>query len=65
MRFHLPDDHGLTPAEIQSLRLVAARARMDQGDLYGMRRVWVGAHDAGEEVIPWREAVDMEVGTDD
>jgi len=56
----------LTPAEIQDLRLIAARARMDQGDLYPMRRVF--ARTAGfrhEEVIPWREAVDMEVGTDD
>lgn len=48
-----------TPAEIQDLRIVAARARMDQGDLYPMRRVFAGT--GTEEVIPWRDAVDMEV----
>lgn len=53
----------LTPAEIQDLRIIAARARVDEGDLYPMRRVF--AVTGNEEVIPWREAVELEVGTDD
>lgn len=57
---------GLTPAEMRDLAIIAARARMDQGDLYPMRRVF--ARTAGfrhEEVIPWREAINLEASTDD
>lgn len=56
----------LTPAEIADLRIIAGRARMDGGDIYPMRRVF--ARTAGfrhEEVIPWRDAIEMEVGCDD
>jgi hypothetical protein len=57
---------GLTPAELRDLAIIAARARMDQGDMYPMCRVYTGpAGLRNEEVIGWREAIEIEVGTDD
>ena len=55
MMDELPD---LTPDEVQALRLVRARARMDRGDLQPMLRI-LSRTDA--EVIPWIDALNLEV----
>lgn len=52
-----PDD--FTPDEIQALRLVGARARMDRGDLYPMMR-WTDRTEA-PAVIPWIDALNLDV----
>jgi len=50
------DDY-LTPGEIADLKIIAARARMDRGDMAPMR-----AHtDDGLVVIPWLVALNLDV----
>lgn len=55
-----PDD--LTPDEIQCLRLVAARARLDRGDVAPMLRITPLAYGFTDtEVLPWLVALNLEV----
>lgn len=62
MRYHLPDGHALTPDEIQCLRLVAARAQMDRGDLSPMLRITPLPDGFTEaRVLPWLVALNLEV----
>lgn len=51
----------LTPDELADLRIVRARARMDRGDIQPMMLVTSGPDYAGAEVIPWLDALNMEV----
>jgi len=55
----------LTPGELADLRIIRGRAMMDRGDLAPMRRVSYaaspGRFDKVERVIPWMEALNMEV----
>lgn len=55
----------LTPAELADLRIIRGRAMMDRGDLAPMRRVSYaaspGRYEKVEQVIPWLEAVNMNV----
>jgi hypothetical protein len=56
---------GLSPAELRDLAIVRARAQFDRGDLAPMRHIYTGpAGLRDEEVIGWREAIEIEVGTD-
>ena len=48
-----------TEEEYRALRLVAARARFDRGDLQPMLRVLSRTE---AEVIPWIDALNLEVG---
>lgn len=48
--------HSLTPAEMQDLGMVAARARFYRDDVAPMLR----DSDDASTVIPWREAMEIE-----
>ena len=54
-----------TPAELNDLQIIRGRARMDRGDIEPMRRVTYaaspGRFDKVERVIPWMEALNMEI----
>ena len=54
-----------SPAELIDLRIFRGRARMDRGDIEPMRRVTYaaspGRFDKVEQIIPWMEALNMEV----
>ena len=54
-----------TPAELNDLRIIRGRAMMDRGDVEPMRRVTYaaspGRFDKVERVIPWMEALNMEI----
>jgi hypothetical protein len=56
----LPQDPAgmLDPEEIADLMIVAARARLDRGDLAPMQ--WIAGDVPATVVIPWREAVEIE-----
>lgn len=62
-----PEQHAayLTPGELADLRVIRGRAMMDRGDIEPMRRVSYaaspGRYDRAERVIPWLEALNMEV----
>lgn len=67
----LLDDGRLTVAELSDLRIIRERAYRDRGDVAPMQRVTYsarptnghagGAFVTGREVIPWLEAVNLEV----
>lgn len=62
----------LTPAEMADLRIIRGRAMMDRGDIAPMQRVSYrsmptngkagAAFATTAKVIPWLEALNMEVG---
>jgi len=67
----MPDNY-LTPAELADLRIIRGRALMDRGDIAPMMRVSYrsmptngragAAFATSSAVIPWLEALNLEVG---
>lgn len=62
-----PEQHRqpFSPAELADLRIIRGRAMMDRGDIEPIRRVSYaaspGRYDRVEHVIPWIDALNMEV----
>jgi len=68
-----PEQHGqpFSPAELADLRIIRGRAMMDRGDIAPMQRVSYrsmptngkagAAFATSAEVIPWLDALNMEV----
>lgn len=60
--------NGLTPDELRDLTIIRGRALMDRGDIRPMLRITRAPQGAGQtatataEVIPWLDALNMEVG---